>query len=64
MSSERNAQSCCPDPDIIRKNDDLTAQLSEQQARLNWLITFINSNGVLLKVSAKLIDDAHDQADR
>ncbi|KAI5890655.1 uncharacterized protein SCHCODRAFT_02632498 [Schizophyllum commune H4-8] len=41
------------DPDIIRKNDDLTAQLSEQKARLNWLITFINSNGVLLKMSQK-----------
>lgn len=41
------------DPEIIRKNDDLTAQLSEQKARLNWLITFINTNGVLLKMSQR-----------
>ncbi|KAG5342787.1 hypothetical protein C0989_008737 [Termitomyces sp. Mn162] len=50
------------DPDIIQKNHDLGAQLTERKERLSWLIRFINDNAVLGKISQqcrqKLATDA------
>ncbi|KAG6866953.1 hypothetical protein C0991_003869 [Blastosporella zonata] len=50
------------DPDIIQKNHDLGAQLTERKERLSWLIRFINDNAVLAKISQhsrqKLATDA------
>ncbi|KAG6900855.1 hypothetical protein C0993_009973 [Termitomyces sp. T159_Od127] len=39
------------DSDIIQKNHDLGAQLTERKERLSWLIRFINDNAVLGKIS-------------
>ena len=38
------------DPELIRKNHDLSAQLTERKERLSWLIKFLNDNMVLVKV--------------
>ncbi|KAG6851014.1 hypothetical protein H0H93_004501 [Arthromyces matolae] len=50
------------DPDIIHKNHDLGAQLTERKERLGWLIRYINDNAVLAKISQhcrqKLATDA------
>ncbi|TFK76396.1 hypothetical protein BDN72DRAFT_755585 [Pluteus cervinus] len=41
------------DPELIRKDHDLTAQLNSRKERLSWLIRFINDNGVLVKMSQR-----------
>jgi hypothetical protein len=38
------------DPEVVRKNHDLTAQLTGRKERLSWLIKFLNDNMVLVKV--------------
>jgi len=42
-----------PDPEIVRPNHDLTAQLTARKERLGWLIGFINDNGALAKASGQ-----------
>ncbi|KAF7363465.1 Methyltransferase type 11 [Mycena sanguinolenta] len=37
------------DPEVVRSNPDLSAQLTGRKERLSWLIHFINDNAVLLK---------------
>lgn len=39
------------DPEVVRRNHDLTAQLNSRKDRLNWLIGFINENLVRGKMS-------------
>ncbi|KAJ6502530.1 hypothetical protein C8R45DRAFT_622368 [Mycena sanguinolenta] len=39
------------DPEVVRSNPDLSAQLTSRKERLSWLIHFINDNAVLLKMS-------------
>lgn len=39
------------DPDLVRRNHDLSAQLAARKDRLTWLIRFINDNAVLEKMS-------------
>lgn len=39
-----------PDPEVVRNNPDLSAQLTSRKERLSWLIHFINDNAVLGKV--------------
>ncbi|GLB34911.1 putative non-repetitive/WGA-negative nucleoporin C-terminal [Lyophyllum shimeji] len=50
------------DPEVVQKNHDLTAQLTERKERLSWLIRFINDNAALVKMShqsrQKLATDA------
>ncbi|XP_006458086.1 hypothetical protein AGABI2DRAFT_216285 [Agaricus bisporus var. bisporus H97] len=41
------------DPDVVRKNHDLTSQLISRKERLSWLIQFINDNAVLGKMSQR-----------
>ncbi|KAG2020222.1 methyltransferase type 11 [Coprinopsis cinerea AmutBmut pab1-1] len=41
------------DPEVVRRNHDLTAQLNGRRDRLNWLIGFINENLVLGKMSQR-----------
>ncbi|KAI6005623.1 hypothetical protein EDD15DRAFT_2212668 [Pisolithus albus] len=41
------------DPEIVRPNHDLTAQLTARKERLSWLIGFINDNGALGKMSQR-----------
>ncbi|KAJ2920658.1 hypothetical protein H1R20_g16437, partial [Candolleomyces eurysporus] len=41
------------DSEVVRRNHDLTAQLSSRKDRLNWLIGFINENLVLGKMSQR-----------
>jgi nuclear pore complex protein Nup133 len=38
------------DPEVVRKNHDLTAQLTGRKERLSWLIKFLNENMVVVKV--------------
>ena len=38
------------DPDLVRRNHDLSAQLGSRKERVGWLIRFINDNAVLEKV--------------
>jgi hypothetical protein len=38
------------DPEVVRRNHDLSAQLTGRKERLSWLIRFINDNAVLVKV--------------
>ncbi|TFK29976.1 methyltransferase type 11 [Coprinopsis marcescibilis] len=40
-------------PEIVRRNHDLTAQLTSRKERLSWLIGFINENLVLGKISQR-----------
>lgn len=40
----------CIDPEVVRPNHDLSAQLAHRKERLSFLIKFINDNGVLTKV--------------
>lgn len=40
------------DPEVVRPNHDLQAQLAHRKERLSFLIKFINDNGVLPKVQA------------
>ena len=42
------------DSEVVRRNHDLTVQLSSRKDRLSWLTGFINENLVLGKVSASL----------
>lgn len=39
------------DPEVVRGNPDLSAQLTARKERLSWLIHFINDNAVLGKMS-------------
>ncbi|KAH7910183.1 hypothetical protein BJ138DRAFT_1127105, partial [Hygrophoropsis aurantiaca] len=41
------------DPDLVRPNHDLTAQLAARKDRLSWLIRFINDNAVLHRMSQR-----------
>ncbi|KAJ7111560.1 hypothetical protein C8R43DRAFT_1091558 [Mycena crocata] len=41
------------DPEVVRSNPDLTAQLTSRKERLSWLIHFINDNAVLGKMSQR-----------
>ncbi|KAJ7685205.1 hypothetical protein DFH06DRAFT_34186 [Mycena polygramma] len=41
------------DPEVVRSNPDLSAQLTGRKERLSWLIHFINDNAVLGKMSQK-----------
>ncbi|KAF8636731.1 hypothetical protein AX17_003534 [Amanita inopinata Kibby_2008] len=50
------------DPELVKKDHDLSAQMTARKEKLSWLIGFINDNGVLVKMSQKyrqkLITDA------
>ncbi|KAF5381087.1 hypothetical protein D9615_003993 [Tricholomella constricta] len=50
------------DTEVVQKNHDLGAQLTERKERLSWLIRFINDNVALVKMSQqsrqKLATDA------
>ncbi|KAJ7452358.1 hypothetical protein B0H11DRAFT_1742097 [Mycena galericulata] len=41
------------DPEVVRSNPDLGAQLTSRKERLSWLIHFINDNAVLGKMSQR-----------
>ncbi|KAJ7109426.1 hypothetical protein C8R44DRAFT_634983 [Mycena epipterygia] len=41
------------DPEVVRSNPDLSAQLTSRKERLSWLIHFINDNAVLGKMSQR-----------
>ncbi|KAJ7905514.1 Non-repetitive/WGA-negative nucleoporin C-terminal-domain-containing protein [Mycena olivaceomarginata] len=41
------------DPEVVRSNPDLSAQLTSRKERLSWLIHFINDNAVLGKMSPR-----------
>ncbi|KAF7338280.1 Methyltransferase type 11 [Mycena venus] len=41
------------DPEVVRNNPDLSAQLTSRKERLSWLIHFINDNAVLGKMSQR-----------
>ncbi|KAJ7774554.1 hypothetical protein DFH07DRAFT_102982 [Mycena maculata] len=41
------------DPEVVRSNPDLSAQLTSRKERLSWLIHFINDNAVLGKISQR-----------
>ncbi|KAK7014839.1 methyltransferase type 11 [Favolaschia claudopus] len=41
------------DPELVRSNPDLSAQLTNRKERLSWLIHFINDNAVLGKMSQR-----------
>lgn len=41
------------DPEVVRNNHDLSAQLTSRKDRLSWLIGFINDNSVLVKMSQR-----------
>ncbi|KAF5315570.1 hypothetical protein D9611_004731 [Ephemerocybe angulata] len=41
------------EPEVVRRNHDLTAQLKSRKDRLNWLIGFINENLVRGKMSQR-----------
>ena len=38
------------DPALVKKDHDLSAQMTARKEKLSWLIGFINNNGVLVKV--------------
>ncbi|KAF9013861.1 hypothetical protein BDQ17DRAFT_1320576 [Cyathus striatus] len=39
------------DPEVVRRNHDLSSQLTGRKERLSWLIQFINDNAVLGKMA-------------
>ncbi|CAA7271672.1 unnamed protein product [Cyclocybe aegerita] len=41
------------DPEVVRQSPDMTAQLTGRKERLSWLISFINENVVLIKMSQR-----------
>lgn len=41
------------DPEVVRRDHDLTAQLESRRQRLSWLINFIGENYVREKMSAR-----------
>ncbi|KAI6036255.1 hypothetical protein BKA83DRAFT_108575 [Pisolithus microcarpus] len=52
-AEETSASVLASDPEIVRPNHDLTAQLTARKERLSWLIGFINDNGALGKMSQR-----------
>jgi nuclear pore complex protein Nup133 len=38
------------DSEVVRRDHNLSAQLTGRKERLSWLIRFINDNAVLVKV--------------
>ncbi|KIM58886.1 hypothetical protein SCLCIDRAFT_127429 [Scleroderma citrinum Foug A] len=52
-AEEMSAGVLASDPEIVRPNHDLTAQLTARKERLSWLIGFINDNGALAKMSQR-----------
>ncbi|KAL4077069.1 hypothetical protein V8B97DRAFT_1378901 [Scleroderma yunnanense] len=52
-AEETSAGVLASDPEIVRPNHDLTAQLTARKERLSWLIGFINDNGALGKMSQR-----------
>jgi nuclear pore complex protein Nup133 len=43
------------DPEVVRKQHDLTAQLTGRKERLSWLIKFLNENMVVVKVQQSFL---------
>ncbi|KAF9533020.1 hypothetical protein CPB83DRAFT_903494 [Crepidotus variabilis] len=41
------------DPEVVQQSPDMTAQLGRRKERLSWLISFINENAVLVKMSQR-----------
>ena len=41
------------DPEVVRRDHDLTAQLKSRSERLSWLISFIGENMVQAKLSQR-----------
>ncbi|KAJ7172457.1 methyltransferase type 11 [Mycena filopes] len=46
------------DPEVVRINPDLSAQLTSRKERLSWLIHFINDNAVLGRSRQQLATDS------
>ncbi len=38
------------DSALVKKDHDLSAQMTARKEKLSWLIGFVNDNGVLVKV--------------
>ena len=47
------------DPEVVRKNHDLTAHLTGRKERLSWLIKFLNDNMVVGKVRQSYLPYVH-----
>jgi hypothetical protein len=48
------------DPALVKKDHDLSAQMTARKEKLSWLIGFINDNGVLVKVRGTIFCDKID----
>lgn len=51
LASYASIKTVSPDPEVIRPNHDINAQMMGRKGKLSFLIKFINDNAALNKVS-------------